>query len=148
MKGLQLPLLIASQWQVKKRCGMQDNLEKEKYVIKYQGSFKNHVEIVLLFFNHPPTSVDTFYVLNVDKNGKFQTTYPPLLVHMVIECPLINFHTNSWIWDYLWLKIKVHVFFYPKVRIYVQAKEVPSLILSGVTQKDDSTMTKSWVIAD
>ena len=36
-----------------------------------KGSFKNHVDIILLIFDHPPTSVDTFYVLNVDKNGKF-----------------------------------------------------------------------------
>ena len=39
------------------------------YTLK--GSFKNHVDIILLIFDHPPTSVDTFYVLNVDKNGKF-----------------------------------------------------------------------------
>ena len=50
-----------------------------------KGSFKNHVDIIFLIFDHPPTSVDTFYVLNVDKNSKFQTTYPPPLVHVVIE---------------------------------------------------------------
>ena len=36
-----------------------------------KGSFKNHVDIILLFFDHPPTSVDIFYVLNLDKNCKF-----------------------------------------------------------------------------
>ena len=42
------------------------------YILKYvMGSFKNHVDIILLFFDHPPTLVDSFYVLNVDKNGKF-----------------------------------------------------------------------------
>ena len=35
------------------------------------GSFKNHVDIILLFSDHPPTLVDIFYALNVDKNGKF-----------------------------------------------------------------------------
>ena len=36
-----------------------------------KGSFKKHVDIILLIFDHPPTSVDTFYVLSMDKNGKF-----------------------------------------------------------------------------
>ena len=35
------------------------------------GSFTNHVDIILPFFDHPPTSVDIFYVLNVDKNDQF-----------------------------------------------------------------------------
>ena len=39
----------------------------------------------MLIFDHPSTSVDTFYVLNMDKNGKFKTTYPPPLVRVVIE---------------------------------------------------------------
>ena len=51
----------------------------------YMGSFKNHVDKILLIFDHPPTFVYTFYVLNVDKNGKFQTTYPPSVVHVVFE---------------------------------------------------------------
>ena len=55
-----------------------------------KGPFNNHVDIILLFFDHPPTSVDIFYVLNVDKNGYFQTTYPPPFVHVVIECPHIQ----------------------------------------------------------
>ena len=50
-----------------------------------RGSFKNHVDIILLFFDHPPTSMDILYVLNVDKKGKFWTTYPPPLLHVVIE---------------------------------------------------------------
>ena len=36
----------------------------------YKGSFNNHVDIISHIFNHLPTSVDIFYVLNVDKNGK------------------------------------------------------------------------------
>ena len=35
------------------------------------SSFKSHMDIILLFFDHPPTCVDIFYVLNVDKNSKF-----------------------------------------------------------------------------
>ena len=29
------------------------------------------MDIILPFFDHPPTSVDIFYVLNVDKNDQF-----------------------------------------------------------------------------
>jgi len=36
-----------------------------------KGSFTNHVGIILLLFDHPPTLVDISYVLNEDKNGKF-----------------------------------------------------------------------------
>ena len=35
------------------------------------GSFNNHMDIILLFFDHPPTSVDIFHEVIVDKNGKF-----------------------------------------------------------------------------
>ena len=35
------------------------------------GSFKNHVDMILLFFDHPPSSLDISYLLNVDKDGKF-----------------------------------------------------------------------------
>ena len=31
------------------------------------GAFNNHVDIILLFFDHQPISVDFFYVLNVEK---------------------------------------------------------------------------------
>ena len=31
-----------------------------------KGSFKNHVDTILLFFDHPPTSVSAFYVLIVN----------------------------------------------------------------------------------
>ena len=36
-----------------------------------EGSFNNHVDIISLFFDHPPTSMDIFYVLNMDEIGKF-----------------------------------------------------------------------------
>ena len=52
------------------------------------GSFKNHVDTISLIFDHPPTSVDTFYVLNMDKNCKFLTAHPPPIVHVVFEWPL------------------------------------------------------------
>ena len=54
------------------------------------GAFNNHVDIILLFFDHPPTSVDIFYVPNMDKNSNFWTTYPPPLVHVVNEWPLLE----------------------------------------------------------
>ena len=46
-------------------------LYKAIYITIVKGSFKNYVDIILLIFDHPPTSMDTFYVINVDKNGKF-----------------------------------------------------------------------------
>ena len=49
-------------------------------IIFPKGSFKNHVDIILLFFDHPPTSMDIFHVQNVDKNGQIWTKYPHLLV--------------------------------------------------------------------
>ena len=66
--------------QLKKQLGVDSYINK--------GSFNNHVDIILLFFDHPPTSVDSFYVVNMDKNDNYWTTYPPPLVHVVFECPL------------------------------------------------------------
>ena len=37
----------------------------------HKGSFKNHLDIILPFFDRLPNLVDIFYVLNVEKNGKF-----------------------------------------------------------------------------
>ena len=42
-----------------------------KWSFQFKGSFKNHVDTFSLIFDRPPTSVDTFYVLNMDKNGRF-----------------------------------------------------------------------------
>ena len=41
--------------------------------------------------DHPPSSVDILNVMTVDKNGKFETTYPFTIAHVVFEWPL------SWI---------------------------------------------------
>ena len=41
------------------------------YHLELRGHKNNHVDIISPFFDHPPTSVDIFYVLNVDKFGKF-----------------------------------------------------------------------------
>ena len=46
------------------------------------------------FFDHLPTFTWTYVTLNVDKNRHFWTTYPPLLVHVVIECPLNHVDFN------------------------------------------------------
>ena len=62
-----------------------------------KGSFKNHMDRFLLFFDHPPTLMDIFDILNGGKNGKFQTTYPPSVVHVVFEWPLmqpLNFYVH------------------------------------------------------
>ena len=41
------------------------------YLYHDKGSFSNHVNMILLFFDKPPSSMDICYVLKVDKNGKF-----------------------------------------------------------------------------
>ena len=64
------------------------------YLLKYisattyiKGSFNNYVDMILPFFDHLPTCTWTFITLNVDQNWHILTTYPPHLVHVVIECP-------------------------------------------------------------
>ena len=52
------------------------------------------MDIILLLSDHPPTLVDIFYVLNLDKNGKFKTTYPPSVVHVVFEWSLKAAYCN------------------------------------------------------
>ena len=42
-----------------------------------------HMDIILLFFDHPTTTMDILYTSNVDKNGKFWTTYLPSVVNVV-----------------------------------------------------------------
>ena len=56
------------------------------YSIK--GSFKNYVNMIFWFFDHPTTSVVIFYVSKMEKNSKLLTRYPPSVVHMVFEGPL------------------------------------------------------------
>ena len=48
-------------------------------------SFNNYVGILLPFLDHRPTSIWTFYALNLDKNGHVWSTYPPYFVHVIIE---------------------------------------------------------------
>ena len=43
----------------------------------------------LAFFDHLPPSVDIFYGINVYKKSIFSTTYPPPLVNVVCERPLM-----------------------------------------------------------
>ena len=45
-------------------------LDEPKNVIP-KGTFNNHVDKILMIFYPLPPSVDIFYVLNVDKFGKF-----------------------------------------------------------------------------
>ena len=53
----------------------------------YKGAFNDYVDTILPFFLPPPTSTWTCLTLNVDKNRDFLDHLPPLLVHVVIECP-------------------------------------------------------------
>ena len=71
-----------------------------------KGSFNNYVDRILPFFDPPPPScVDSFYTLSVDKNGHFLTPSPPHLVHVVIEWPLMckNILIKCYIWRFLFI---------------------------------------------
>ena len=46
------------------------------------GTFKNHVNITLLIYNHQPTFVDTIYLLNIEKRSNFR---PPNFVHVAFK---------------------------------------------------------------
>ena len=67
----QLPIFRAEIMQINGPHYFSPSLQVVKLNIDTKGAFNNHVDIILLFFDHPPTSVDSFYVLNVDKNGNF-----------------------------------------------------------------------------
>ena len=60
-----------------------DNCKKttDVFAIKnpLYGSFTNYVDKILDFFDHPPSSVDIFYLMNVDKKLTFLDTSPLLL---------------------------------------------------------------------
>ena len=57
----------------------------------HKGALSNYVDRNLPFFD-PPLCVDSFYTLSVDKNRNIWTPSAllPPLVHVVIECPLIQ----------------------------------------------------------
>ena len=42
-------------------------MHKKKIWAYWEGLFKNHMDIILLFFDHLPTLVDIFYVLSWQK---------------------------------------------------------------------------------
>ena len=48
------------------------------------------MDIILPFFDHLPTSRWTFFTLNVDQNWHFLTIYPPHVVHVFFERPLLK----------------------------------------------------------
>ena len=58
--------------------------------LTYNGPFTNYFGKISAFFDQLPTSVDIFYHRNVDKNQQFWTTYPPPLVNVVCEQPLMR----------------------------------------------------------
>ena len=57
-------------------------------VMLHKGALNYHVDIILLFFDYPPTSID-FFCSKRGQKWQILDTYPPLLVHVAIECPLI-----------------------------------------------------------
>ena len=54
-----------------------------------KGAFTNYVYKICPFFDHLPPSVYIFYGIKVYKKLIFLTTYPPPLVNVVCERPLI-----------------------------------------------------------
>ena len=71
--------------------------QKSKTKVLPWGAFNDYVDTILPFFDHhpPPTSTRTFLTLNVAKNRDFLDHLPPLLVHVVIECPHVWQSVNS-----------------------------------------------------
>ena len=63
-----------------------------------KNTFTNYVDKILSYFDHLPPYVDIFYLIKVDKMWHFWTTYPPLLVNVVWERPLmgksLHFHPS------------------------------------------------------
>ena len=58
-----------------------------------KGSFKNSLDKILTIFDYLSTSTWKCFTLNLDKNNHFLTTYPPHLVHVVFERPLIELNS-------------------------------------------------------
>ena len=62
-------------------------------------TFNDYVDIFFSIFDHLHNVTWTFLTLNMDKNRHFWTTYPPLLVCVVIEgpqtCNCLPFHHYS-----------------------------------------------------
>ena len=63
-----------------------------------RGTFFNHVDKILVFFDHLPLYVDIFYLIRVNKKSTFSDylpidfliksmTYPLSLLNLVKECP-------------------------------------------------------------
>ena len=55
------------------------------------GRSQTKLTVFFVFLVTPYSpSVDIFYLMNAEKSGHFWTTYPPLLVNVVCEQPLIR----------------------------------------------------------
>ena len=67
----QLPIFRAEIMQINGPHYFSPSLQVVKLNIDTKGAFNNHVDIILVFLDHPPTPVDISYLVNVDKIGKF-----------------------------------------------------------------------------
>ena len=98
----------------------------------------------------PPPCVDSFYTLSVDKNKPFFDPFPPYLVHVVIEwplivraifnyiCPLLSVGIIYLIWNNLILVHRppeevsvVSVGYYCTVRIFLGRPQASRVLLFG-----------------
>ena len=67
----------------------------------------------------PPPCADIFYALSVDKNRHFLTPSPPHLVHVVIECPLMQLFSAD-----ATMKKKFKFFFFAHEKLKKPPKKV------------------------
>ena len=69
-----------------------ENIEKKRILPNVRQHVRGHSTTTWTEFCHflvpPPSCVDSFYTLSVDKYRHFLTPSPPHLVHVVIEWPL------------------------------------------------------------
>ena len=58
-------------WSVVKNCSPAPQWIWNNHFDKGEKSFKNHVYMILLFFDQPPTTMDIFFAITMDKNNDF-----------------------------------------------------------------------------
>ena len=84
------------------------------YFALVSGAFNNYVDLILPDFDHLPPRVEkheyfTYYLHFVTRAPVdfLLATYPPLLVHVLIECPLLcDFQVSGHM-----LQVEIHPFF-------------------------------------
>ena len=98
--------------------------------------------MTLLFFDHPPTSVDPFYLLNLDKKANFRPPTHPFLSTWLLNAPkrkyllLGSFHTASKQLP-IWKKIANEVFDDTKEGDFVEKNGLYDDLIIGYSFKEN-----------